>query len=225
MHIQFGAHTYTTTQIHKTHINDCNPVINYQQIALRRARSTVTVQIYSHKISGSIAISYLRTDRIRAPCLRIQVRQSNWASEKPSVNRSRLLPWEFLTARLNQCERRTRGLDLPPSGLAWPSTTTSLSGCIRFIEAMSPLPQAWDLINVTQLSSKIIMGIMQKSTFCLRDTMWTGRKISSISSHLSWTWGSNANCSDKILKAVSIHLILNEWNHNRPKSIKQMCKK
>lgn len=50
---------------------------------------------------------------------------------------------EFLTARLNRCERRTRGLDLPPSGPAWLSTTTSLSGCIRFIEAMSPLPQAW----------------------------------------------------------------------------------
>lgn len=89
----------------------------------------------------------------------------------------------FLTARLNQWERRTRGLDLPPSGLAWPSTTTSLSGCIRFIEAMSPPPQAWDLINVTQLPSKIIMGIMQKSTFCLTDSMWTGRKISSAVVH------------------------------------------
>lgn len=169
--------------------------------------------MYSRQISGSIAISYLCTNLIRAPCLRIQVRQSNWASEKPAVNPGRLPPWEFLTARLNQCERRTRGLDLPPSGLAWPSTTTSLSGCIRFIEAMSPLPQAWDLINATQLPSKIIMGIMQKSTFCLRDTMWTGRKICSVSSHLSWSWGRNTKFKSwKENYLQYVYLILNEWN-------------
>lgn len=169
-------HAHNHTQMQKIPSNDCLTswfIINQYR---NEEKALFLFLIYSHKISGSIAISYICKNLIRAPCLRIQVRQSNWASEKSAVNPNRVLPWEFLTARLNQCEWKTRGLDLPPSGLAWPSTTASLSGCIRFIEAMSPPPKAWDLINVTQLSSKIIMGIMQKSTFCLRDTMWTARK-------------------------------------------------
>lgn len=169
-HVHVRTHTVCAQDTH-SYKRLRNPSIHHQETARNYCTSVLTP---NQRINSNIISMYKSNHSAMSENSSQTIKVSVWKA--PAVSPNGPLPRVFLTVRLNQCERRTRGLDLPPSGLAWPSTTTSLSGCIRFIEAMSPLPQAWDLINVTQLPSKIIMGIMQKSTFCLRVTTWTGRK-------------------------------------------------